>query len=383
MSSILVANTLVDSLLDDLSMDKLAGAAESKQIHDQKLPKPAAPAAPARNPKPPKVAKFDHRAKHLLTVEGRPEQITGTVFSEHADGTNATVSVHWPISKLTVLSSKSVEELDKNDEVTFDLASDYTLCARFRGAHTVRAGKEPMCTLHLHWPTANITPAPEPTRKAGKRKAESLESEPESKAPKVGLKVGLKVPEYAMFSIFLSMDDFIPAEPSLEEIANHMRKISGHLAHLLPADMPAGTFITAILAPCMGAYLEKLFRVDQQAPVRAMRGFSLVTSPFDPKTALDLVEVKKFLQGALSRNDESFSVVLGYDNARVVNETLPDMAFGAHNKRALEYAAHTQSPAPSDSEPEEPDFIDLRDEADSDSDHESDSSDSLSLDGGV
>ena len=360
------ASTLVVSLLEDLGMDKLPGAAE--QIHDQKLPEPAAPAAPARKPKPPKVAKFDHRAKHLLTVEGRPEQITGTVFSEHADGTNATVSVHWPISKLTVLSSKSVEKLAKNDEVTFDLASDYTLCAKFRGAHTARAGKEPMCTLHLHWPTANITPAPEPTRKAGKRKAESPESEPESKAPKVGL----KVPEYAVFCIFLSMDDVLTNKPSLANIAGRMHEIRGHLAHLLPPN-PHDTFITALLDPRMGEYLNDQFKANQEAASRAMRGFALVTSPFSPK-ALDLVEVKKSLQGAVFRNDEAFSVVLGYYNASVVNDTLPDMAFG-DNKRALEYAARTQSSAPSDSEPEEPEFIDLRGETDSDSDHESDSSD--------
>jgi hypothetical protein len=221
----------------------------------------------------------------------------------------------------------------------------------------------------LHWPTANITPAPEPTRKAGKRKAESAESEPERKAPKVGLKVGL-IPKYAMFGIFLSMDDFITKKPSLEEIASRMHEIRGHVAHLLPADMPADTYITTILDPCMGEYLNDQFKVDQEAASRAMRGFTLVTSPFSPKTALDLVEVKKFLQGAVFRNDETFSLVLGYDNARVVNESLPDMAFGA-----LEYAARTQSPAPSDSEPE-PDFIDLRD-SDSDSDSESDSSDSI------
>ena len=351
-----------------LNMAQLAGADESKLGPDQmraEAPEPAAPVtapvtAPARKPQPPKAPKFDHRTKHLFTVEGEPElRCTGTVFSEHADGTTATVSVHCPISELTVLSSKSVGELAKNDEVTFHLAPDYPLRAKFRCAHAVREGKEPMCTLHLKWPTASIMPAPEPTRKGGKRKAEPAESEPESKA----LKEGLKVPDNVLCSIYLSMDDFLTEEPSLAEIAARMLEIRAHLAHLLPADMPAGTLITALLDPRMGAYLNDQFKVNQDAASRAMKGFSLVTSPFSPKKDISLVQVRDFLKGIYFAKGESFSVVLGYDNASVVDETYPDMAFG-DNKRALEWAARAQSPARSDSDS---DFIDLRD---SDSDDE-------------
>ena len=274
-----------------------------------------------------------------------------------------------------MLSSKSVGELAKNDEVTFHLAPDYPLRAKFRCAHAVREGKEPMCTLHLKWPTANIIPAPEPTRKGGKRKAEPAEAEPaeaepaESEPESKALKEGLKVPDSVLCSIYLSMDDFLTEEPSLAEIAARMLEIRAHLAHLLPADMPAGTLITALLDPRMGAYLNEQFRLDQEAASRAMKGFSLVTSPFSPKTDLSLVQVRGFLKGIYFPKGESFSVVLGYDNASVVDETYPDMAFG-DNKRALEWAARAQraqraqSPARSDSDS---DFIDLRD---SDSDDE-------------
>jgi hypothetical protein len=279
----------------------------------------------------------------------------GTVFSEHADGKTATVSVHWAISELTLPASKSAEELTMNDEVTFYLAPDYTVGAKFRGAHTVKEGKEPMCTLHFHWPTANILPAPETARKGGKRKAESAEvdSEPESKALKAEL------PQNVVFAIYFSMDDCLEDKPSLRVICDRMNEIKGHFAHLLPADMPDGAYITALLDPCMGAYLHEQFNADPAAASAAMQGFSLVTSSFSPKTELDLVALKDFLKGTLPPNGESFSLVLGYDNASVVNETSQDMAFG-DNKRALEFAARARSPARSDSESNS-DFIDLRD----------------------
>jgi hypothetical protein len=286
----------------------------------------------------------------------------GTVSSEHAGGKKATVSVHWAISKLT--SSKPVKELALNDEVTFYLAPDYPVGAKFRGAHVVKEGKEPMCTLHLRWPTANILPAPETARKGGKRKAESAEvdSEPESKA----LRAELKVPKNVVFAIYLSMDDCLEDQPLLPGICARMKEIKGHFAHLLPADMPDGAYITAILDPRMGAYLHELFKADPAAASPAMRGFHLLTSDFRPNEPIDLVKVKEFLEKSPNTNGERFSLVLAYDNASVVNETLPDMAFG-DNKRALECAAaRAQSPEPSDSE-SNTDYIDLRD---SDSDDE-------------
>jgi hypothetical protein len=93
-----------------------------------------------------------------------------------------------------------------------------------------------------------------------------------------------------------------------------------------------------------------------------MQGFSLITSEFSPKEPLDLVAVKDFLRSRLFRTGERFSLVLGYDNAGVVNETYLDMAFG-DNKRALECAAaRAQSPERSDSDSESnTEVIDLRD----------------------
>ncbi len=160
--------------------------------------------------------------------------------------------------------------------------------------------------------------------KRAKRKAESAEvdSEPESKAPR---KVAHEVPENVVCCIYASMDDLLNT-PSLEETRAIMLKIKGHLAHLLPADMPAGTFIHAILDPCMAAYLHEQFKTDPDAALVAMQGFSLITSEFSPKAPLDLVAVKDFLRTRLFRNGEGerFSLVLGYDNASVVNETYLD-----------------------------------------------------------
>ncbi len=173
------------------------------------------------------------------------------------------------------------------------------------------------------------------------------------------------MPKNVVCCIYLSMDDSLNDTPSLPELRAIMLKIGGNFAHLLPPDMPADAYIHATLSPCMGAYLHKQFEVDPAAASAAMQGFSLKTSPFSPKTELDLVAVKDFLKGILFPNGESFSLVLGYDNASVVNETSPDMAFG-DNKRALECAARAQSPARSDSESNS-DFIVLRD---SDSDDE-------------
>ena len=47
----------------------------------------------------------------------------------------------------------------------------------------------------------------------------------------------------------------------------------------------------------------------------------------------------------LCPKSESFCVVLAYDNASVVNDAYPNMAFG-DNKRALECAARAQSVSP-------------------------------------
>jgi hypothetical protein len=353
-------SAVCNGCVDDTALDMQAAAA----IPETAVPAaPAAPAAPARKRKHPKVTNFDRRTKHVLTVAGRDLSMRGTVFSEHADGKTATVSVHWAISELT--SSKPVKDLTMNDEVTFYLAPDYPVDAKFRGAHVVKEGKEPMCTLHARWLTANILPAPETTRKGGKRKAESAEvdSEPESKALRA------EMPQNVVFAIYLSMDDLLKGEPSLREICDRMKEITGHFAFLMPADMPDGAYIQAVLDPRMGAYLHELFKADPAAASPAMRGFNLLTSDFRPNEPIDLVKVKDFLRSRLFCNGEGFSLVLAYDNASVVNETLPNMAFG-DNKRALECAAaRAQSPEPSDSESNSgfTDYIDLRD---SDSDDE-------------
>ena len=369
-----MSSTLVESFLDELSMAQLAGPEVTLEG-----PEPPAPNK-HEEPNEPKAptTKFTLKLKEDKDFELRE----ATRKREFKGGEQASFSLWYKLAALTTSGGESLatlgkERLDemkaKKEEVYITTGNGSTVAAKFQGAHGAGAIKrEPLCTLHVVWDLALATPEhpePKPKRKAAKRKAESADSEPERKAPNVGP----EVPDNVMFCIFLSTDDFLVDEPSLAEIANHMRTIAGHFAHLLPAEMPPDTFITALLDPCMGSYLNEQFKVDHEAASRAMHGFTLVTSPFSPKKALDLVEVRKFLQAAVFRNGEirngeSFSVVLGYDNATVVNETLPDMAFG-DNKRALGYRARTQSPASSDSEP---DFIDLRD-ADSDSDHESDS----------
>jgi hypothetical protein len=330
---------------------------------------PAAPAAPARKRKHPKV--FNPRTKHVFTVPGRELSMRGTVSSEHAGGKKATVSVHRPISELTSSTGKPVKELTLNDEVTFYLAPDYPVGAKFRGAHTVKDGKEPMCTLHFHWPTANILPAPETTRKGGKRKAQSaeVESEPDSKARKWGV----EVQENAVLAIYVSLDDWLEDKPLLPEISARMNEIKGYFAHLLPADMPDDAYyIEAILDPLLGEHLRGLLTADPAAFSLAMRGFHLVPSHFRPNKPIDLVKVREFLEKSANTKGERFSLILGYDNASVVNETLPDMAFG-DNKRALECAAaRAQSPDPSDSESNSgfTDYIDLRGSDSDESDDE-------------
>ena len=195
---------------ENLSMPQDAGA-ESAQITAQE---PAAP-APKPKPRPQKLANFDHRTKHFFTFnvhDGTEQQLSGTVVSEHADGKHATVSVHWPIAKLTVLSSKILEGSTVPLEVRIEIATGYTVNAKYRTAHAVKEGKEPMCTLHLRWPTASIVQAPEPARKA-KRKAEPADSEPESKALKA-LKEGM--PEDIFFVLFATLDDFLALQHSVD-----------------------------------------------------------------------------------------------------------------------------------------------------------------------
>jgi hypothetical protein len=342
---------------EKLPLAQLA-AAGSEQIAAQEPPEPA---APARKPKAQKLTNFDHRAKHFFTVPGGPEQrLTGTVVSEHADGKNAIVSVHWPIANLTVLSSKILEGSTVPLEVRIDIAPGYTVNAKYRAAHAVKEGKEPMCTLHLRWPTASIIQAPEPTRK-GKRKAESGDSDPESKA----LKEGLKVPKDPLCCLLMTTDDFLEPEPSLPEIRALMLRTKGSLAHLLPAETPPGTRVPVLIDTLMADYLIEALKRNEKEASDAMQGFSLHTCPFCPKTAIDLEEVKNFLKRIICPKSESVCLVLGYDNASVVNETYPNMAFGA-NKRALECAARAkpparaQSPATSDSDS----VIDLVSESD-------------------
>ena len=323
----------------DLSMPQRAGAdagAESAQIAAQE---PAAP-APKPKPRPQKLANFDHRTKHLFTFnvhDGTEQQLSGTVVSEHADGKHATVSVHWPIAKLTVLSSKILEGSTVPVEVRIEIATGYTVNAKYRTAHAVKEGKEPMCTLHLRWPTASIVQAPEPARK---RKAEPADSEPDTKA----FKPLEEMPKDVGFALFFTLDDLLTRDPSVEEIGAFMHKLTGNFAHLT-AETPPGSRVPVLIDAPTAAYLNGEFERDPERASRAMRPFSLITGPFSPKNALDLVEVSNFLKGILCPKSESFCVVLAYDNASVINEAYPNMAFG-DNKRALECAARAQSVSP-------------------------------------
>jgi hypothetical protein len=279
-----------------------------------------------------------------------------------ANGQEASYNFPWPLRDVQPPAGKTPEQLEKGDKVTFITGNGSVIAATVVKIHKAQRGKLPKVTLHTVWPNDQVEAADtEPSQsssKRAKRKAEfaEVDSEPESKAPR---KVAHEVPKNVVCCIYASMDDLLN-DPSLEEIRAIMLKIKGHLAHLLPADMPAGTFIHAILDPCMAACLHEHFKTDPDAALVAMQGFSLIPSEFSPKEALDLVAVKDFLRTRLFRNGESFSLVLGYDNASVVNETSPDMAFG-DNKRALECAAaRAQSPEPSDSDSESnTEFIDL------------------------
>jgi len=321
-----------DLNMPQLSMPELAGADAQATAQEP------AGSAPKPKPRPPKIAKFDHRAKHFFTFtvpDGTERQLTGTVFSEHANGNEATVSVHWPIAALTVLSSKIVEGSTVPLKVRIEIAPGFGVDAKYRTAHAVREGKEPMCTLHLRWPTASIVQAPEPARK---RKAEPADSEPERKALKEGL------PESVVFALFFTLDDLLTRAPSVEEIGAFMRKLTGNFAHLT-AETPPGSRVPVLIDAPTAEYLNREFERDAPAASKALGDFYLITGPFSPKNALDLVEVKNFLKGILCPKSESFCVVLAYDNATVINEAYPNMAFG-DNKRALECAARAQSVSP-------------------------------------
>lgn len=309
-----------------------------------------------------------HEGKHfILKLKDDPQvQIRASRQRVFTNGLEASYNFPWLLSEVEPPAGKTPEQLEKGDKVTFITGNGSDIAATLVRIHKEQRGKLPKVTLHTVWPNDQVEPADlEPSQsssKRPKRKAESAEvdSEPESKALRAEL------PKNVMFAIYLSMDDFLKDKPSLREICDRMKDIKGHIAFLMPADMPDGAYIQAVLGPRMGAHLHELFKADPDAASPAMRGFNLLTSDFRPNEPIDLVAVKDFLRSRLFRNGESFSLVLGYDNASVVNETLPDMAFG-DNKRALECAAaRAQSPEPSDSE-SNTDYIDLRD---SDSDHE-------------
>jgi hypothetical protein len=283
-----------------------------------------------------------------------------------ANGLEASYNFHCLRSEVQPPAGKTPEQLEKGDKVAFITGNGSVIDATVVKIHKEQRGKLPKVTLHTVWPNDQVEPAhTEPTQsssKRAKRKAESeVDSEPESKALRAELAPNV------VFAIYMSKDDFLKPKPSLPEIGDRLKEIKGHFAHILPADMPDGAYIPVLLDPSMAAYLHELFKADPAAASPAMRGFHLLTSEYSPKEPLDLVKVKDFLKRAL-RNGEGFSLVLGYDNASVVNETLPDMTFG-DNKRALECAAaRAQSPERSDSE-SNTEVIDLRD-SDSDSDDE-------------
>lgn len=359
------------SLVHDLGMPKLGAEVEG--------PKSPAPTEhEERNePKPttPKAQKFTLKLK-----EDEDFKLEATLKHKFKNGAEASFSLWYPMEALTTKGGERLSTLGKarldemkavREEVYITTGNGSAVAAKFQGAHAPGPIKRgPTCTIQVVWDLALATPEqhePKPKRKAVKRKGDSPESEPERKAPKVGPKGGFQVPDNVLCCIYLSMDDFLTAKPSREKIARRMHKITGHLAHLLPRDMDETFFITAILDPLMYSYLKELFIEDQDTTALAMSGFSLLASPFSPKK-LDLVEVRTLLQDNVFTNGENFSFVLGYHNANVINEKLPDLAFG-DNKRALECAARTQSPAPSAPEHE---FIVVSDDSESESDDESD-----------
>ena len=308
-----------------------------------------------------------HEGKHfILKLKDDPQvQIRASRKRAFTNGLEASYNFPWLLSEVEPPAGKTPEQLEKGDKVTFIAGTGSVIAATLVKIHKEQRGKLPKVTLHTVWRNEQVEPADlEPSQsssKRPKRKAESeVDSEPESKALRAEL------PKNVVFAIYLSMDDFLKDEPSLREICDRMKEIMGNFAFLMPADMPDGAYIQAVLDPRMGAYLHELFKADPAAASPAMRGFNLLTSDFRPNEPIDLVKVKEFLENSPNTNGERFSLVLGYDNASVVNETLPDMAFG-DNKRALECAAaRAQSPEPSDSE-SNTEFIDLRD---SDSDDE-------------
>jgi hypothetical protein len=294
------------------------------------------------------------------------------------NGLEASYNFPLELREVEPPAGKTPEQLEKGDKVTFIAGTGSVIAATVVKIHKPQRGKLPKVTLHTVWSNDQVEPADtEPTQsssKRPKRKAESaaVGSEPPSKAFRAEL------PENVLCAIYFSLDDLLTDAPTLPEISARMKAIKGHFAHLMSADfahlmsadMPDGPYILALLDPLMGAYLQKLFMADPAAASPAMRGFHLITSDFSPKEPIDLVKVKDFLRSKLSLTGESFTVILGYDNASVINETLPDMAFG-DNTRALECAAaRAQSPGLSDSESNTgfTDYIDLRG---SDSDYES------------
>ena len=320
-----------------------------------------------------------HEGKHFtLKLKDDPGvQIRASRKRVFTNGLEASYNFPWLLSEVEPPAGKTPEQLEKGDKVTFIAGTGSVIAATLVKIHKEQRGKLPKVTLHTVWRNEQVEPADlEPSQsssKRPKRKAESaeVESEPPSKAFRPG-------PNNVLFAIYFSMDDLLTDAPTLREICARMKAIKGHFAHILPADMPDGAYIEAVLDPRMGAYLHELFKADPAAASPAMRGFHLLTSDFSPKEPLDLVKVKGFLERSTNTNGERFSLVLAYDNASVVNETLPDMAFG-DNKRALECAAaRAQSPELSDSESNSgsTDYIDLRG---SDSDAESELCELVSL----
>jgi hypothetical protein len=315
-----------------------------------------------------------HESKHfILKLKDDPKvQIRASRKRAFTNGLEASYNFPWLLREVEPPAGKTPEQLEKGDKVTFIAGTGSVIAATVFKIHKEQRGKRPTVTLHTVWRNDQVEPADtEPSQspsKRPKRKAESaaVESEPPSKAPRAGLEVPNNVLFNVLFAIYFSMDDLLTDAPTLPEICARMKAIKGHFAHILPADMPDGAYIEAVLDPRMGAYLRGLLTADPAAFSPAMRGFHLLTSDFSPKEPLDLVKVREFLEKSANTKGERFSLVLAYDNASVVNETLPDMAFG-DDKGALECAAaRAQSPETSDSE-SNTDFVDLRG---SDSDYE-------------
>jgi hypothetical protein len=196
-----------------------------------------------------------HEGKHfILKLKDDPRvQIRASRKRAFTNGLEASYNFFWLLSEVEPPAGKTPEQLEKGDKVTFITGNGSVIAATLVKIHKEQRGKLPKVTLHTVWPNNQVEPADlEPSQSSSKRPKRKVESaEVESEPGRKTRKLRLEVPKNVVFCIYLSMDDLLNDTPSLEEIRAIMLKIEGHLAHLLPADMPAGSFIHAILDTLM------------------------------------------------------------------------------------------------------------------------------------